>query len=187
MSSPIVQPFDFNPSSVEVKSGAYQIPVGKYAHVIPDCDDSDFTIDGVPALKNRTISNSVTTNFGGGPEINLLTVPQGKTAIVNIWAKLRDNNGSRGYIYVRYKGSANYQEDVIPLTIPQNTSASGQNQRILSSGDQIIFARGNDVEYCAISGHYINNNDANGAGFWVKAQQNLNGNRYTVALYDEIS
>ena len=42
-------PFDFNPTSVSVKTSSYTIPAGSYAYVINASDD-DFTIDGTVAV-----------------------------------------------------------------------------------------------------------------------------------------
>jgi len=181
MSSPIVQPFDFNPISVEVKTGSYQIPVGKYAYVIPDCDQQNFTIDGNIVTENRTISANYSGNGGGDQPV--FTVPNGKSALVTIFYRTNSSPTNPIFIGIKYKSSPDYIEKIASVSTNQ-PSISGSVQRVLSSGDQVYVT---NIGRCAVSGHYVNNGDASGAGFWVKSQQLLNGNRYTVALYNEIS
>ena len=58
MSAPFFLPFNFQPSSVAVKTGSYTIPAGKYARVTATIEGAGtFTINAVSALSGTSFVN----------------------------------------------------------------------------------------------------------------------------------
>jgi hypothetical protein len=70
MSATLVVPFNFQPSSVSVKTASYTIPAGKYAKVTVNIDGTGtFTIDGSTALsasQNSVLATSPLATDGTG-------------------------------------------------------------------------------------------------------------------------
>lgn len=77
MSAALVVPFNFQPSSVSVKTGSYDIPTGKYAKVVVNLEGSaTFTIGGVTALvgtQNSVLGSSSLTYSNTGVSGRLST------------------------------------------------------------------------------------------------------------------
>ena len=75
--APIVVPFDYEPESVSVKTGAYSIPAGKYAKVTAQVfKNGSFTIDSNVALEALPgLALNVLVN-----NLSPYTVPQGYIA-----------------------------------------------------------------------------------------------------------
>ena len=83
MSAPFFLPFNFQPSSVAVKTGSYTIPAGKYARVTVEVDSGGiFTIDAVSALTSAAFVN-VDSTSGSGTGSVTYTVPTGFKASVS--------------------------------------------------------------------------------------------------------
>lgn len=54
MTTDVIQPFDFNPNSADVKTGSFTIPAGKYAIVTAMVQNGGtFTIDATVALTSK--------------------------------------------------------------------------------------------------------------------------------------
>lgn len=80
MTAPLVVPFNFNPTSVSVRTSSYTIPAGRYAKVFADCDSGGiFTINGVNALVTFAFLNVDQTASSGVT----YTVPSGYVASVS--------------------------------------------------------------------------------------------------------
>lgn len=80
MSAAFVIPFNFQPTSVSVKTGSYTIPAGKYARVVVECDSGGtFTIDTVTAVTTAAFVNVDTVVVNN---TSTYTVPTGFRASV---------------------------------------------------------------------------------------------------------
>lgn len=188
MSSKLIVPFNFQPFSVSVKTGAYTIPAGYYAHVSAHCDLADtFSIGGVVALQgNGATAQSITTAA-------VSAVSNSAIGVVNYTVP-------SGYYFT---GQCSTSSSSAPtVTIGGLGAGVGNGQ---TSTPQTFYAGSGDVvsaqatlNTCIVTGVSIRPfsittmalQGTNVSGnFWVGTGIALttSGGRYTVTLYPNIS
>jgi hypothetical protein len=94
MTAPFVMPFNFQPTSVSVKTGSYTIPSGKYARVsVALLGDSTFTIGGTTCLESKTWSvlSSDNLRLADGAATNALFTTVGNTGIGSTGGAFNEN------------------------------------------------------------------------------------------------
>lgn len=178
MSGDIDVPFVPNPDSTTVRTGSYTIPAGKYAYVTPESYDSDFTIDGSTALQTKyyNINGSVPSVPGGGAKTLLTTNNNlGPIRIKGVT--------SVDQLLLRPAGGAAANDVVIfDQTVPDDIL----KEIIFNNGDSLYFLNNGGLATASytVTGYKINHSSQ--TGFWVPSGTALNGDRYTVAEFNEI-
>lgn len=172
----LFKPFDYNPVSVSVKTGSYSIPAGRYAYVVPECDDSNFTIDGNSAVQSRqySINGSVPSVPGGGAR-TLLTTNNNLGPI-----KIKGVSDTNFLLLRPAGGSSGGTDDI---TIHDSTDPTKTQEITFNVGDSLYFKNDGGLATVSynVTGYRLGINYAN--GFWVPTGTSLNGDRYTVAEY----
>lgn len=174
-------PFDYNPTSVSVKTSSYTVPAGSYAYVI-NSSNGAFSIDSVDAvlspdgftytnLTTSTSANDYTITANGLYTIYLASTSW-SSGSVTFYADISQNGGTNfiNALNITNVGSNVYGQINVYLE-------KGNVVRTYKSGNS---ANGNAVmtgcRESIVSG-----------GFWVPSGTDLDGDRYIVALYNEIS
>ena len=148
-------PFNYNPSSVSVKTGSYTIPADTYAYVIPASESTEFTIDSARAQIEQgvttVLSSSTTTGSKftakGACEVSLYF----NTGVMQYWP-----NGG---------GTGSYTITASTYTTIKMNKGDEMRQNTTTSTTGFIAA------------NYI---DRSSGGYWVPAATQLAGDRYTV-------
>jgi len=151
-------PFNYNPSSVSVKTSQYTIPANTYAFVVPNCVTSDFKIDTIVQVPRMEISVSESSASATGVVFTALY-----PCVISLM-------GSGAAVSIYYGGNATNI-----YTIPTGTLV---NNISLAIGDQVhvnIFAN------YSVSGRYLSNES--GAVYKVPSGTVLDGDRFTVIEY----
>jgi hypothetical protein len=175
MANAYVVPFNFNPYSVEIKTGAYTIPAGYYARARPTNLETDFTIDAVIAVEKTkyigsTTSTTVFTNSSCYP------LAGGASA-----------QGNYSFFATHPSWSVANLAYVIgnPMALSSASSNTAANVQATPCGlylptDCILLsAGGGDSKYFAFDAVGVVAPD----WFFVPTDTDLNGSRYTVELY----
>ena len=168
---PLVQPFDFNPLVVDVKTGAYSIPAANYAYVIPD---SEVTIDGAKIVDDNSPLTLADT-----------TASLGTSATEDVFT----NNTSFHFEMKAMCSTPGGASDVILQSnainfIHFDELSTNYTPLLLGPGDIVRvrnkFGGAQTVDYLLTLQPVVNfkNN-----GFWVPGGTTLNGERYIVTEY----
>lgn len=171
-------PFDFNPTSISVKTSSYTIPAGSYAYVVNSSMD-DFTIDGAAAVQN---ADSYVVQLTSVSYFDY-TITQG-------------GNFTIAHFVTWQSGTAQMTTSIAPdgsnfYTLLSSTIGSGNDTKYvnvhLNKGAVVRFARNSSANSNTYG--YISScrESIVSGGFWVPSGTQLNGDRYTVALFNEIS
>lgn len=174
-------PFNFQPESVDVKTGSYTIPAGKFAKVIAQCSGGGyFTIDGTIALESTQASVSAVSSAN---TISATTVILGGASA-----------GRVHEVELRIITGSNFWTIDIGGTTYSNAAAGTYNFKI-GSGDSLVLTEtiGTDVIDYKLFGYTydkVNINSKETGEFWVPSGTLLNeggDTKYTVMLFNEIS
>lgn len=172
-------PFDFNPVSVSVKTSSYTIPAGSYAYVI-NCSDDDFTIDGTIAFEKPNSSYVRLLSTGINYDYTVTQSGSFSIALKHVWS-----SGSANLSLQISPDGTNFY-NLLSSTISSGTEFKFQNI-FLNKGAVVRASR--SISSTASSAYYITScrEGIVSGGFWVPSGTQLNGDRYTVALFNEIS
>lgn len=174
-------PFDYNPTSVSVKTSSYTIPAGSYAYVINSCS-GDFTIDGTAAqLSPDGFTNTNLTTTASTADY---TITVNGFYTINMQGSNYTGTNSDGIIEISQNGSNFYQ--VSSLTY---SGGAAINHYV-----NVYLEKGNVVRTYKSASHNTWTSQMTGCresivsgGFWVPTGTQLNGDRYIVMLFNEIS
>lgn len=176
-------PFNHQPDSISIKTSSYTIPSGKYARVVVTDTESDFTIDSVVAIDQTTFDGSFSLGAGGTKFTN--TSPHTLKGSVSL------PNGASITIY-----AADASNTAAALFNPNTGAAmifAGTTSTPSSSGLEVVLQPNHVI--------YISSPSGGGTGyyslraatqpstneFWVPAGTDLDGSRYIVELYNELT
>jgi len=168
MAAPFVVPFNFQPFSTTIKTASYTVPAGYYARITPMLNN--ISVDGVYINNGPlTVQSGDTTNL-------TLNIHAGQPYIFN-WALI----GS-GTDYYTING-VNYGRGG---TAPYNT-ASGSVLLVPTN-----FASTVSMTYTGTASEgpwslQLWTSTPNNSQFWVKTGTVMDGSRYIVELYPQIT
>ena len=172
-------PFDFNPTSVSVKTSSYTIPAGSYAYVINASDD-DFTIDGTAAFENPDSGSTQLVSYGTNYDY---TVTQSGHFTIALY-HAAGTSGSQALIQIAPDGSNFY----VLITSFIGSGNETKFENIFLNKGAVIRGSRNSSSSGATRLFYSSCREGIvSGGFWVPTGTQLNGDRYTVALFNEIS
>jgi hypothetical protein len=185
--SRVILPFNHQPIVSEIKLGAFSIPLGQYARVVPISDD--LSIDGVSACLGNATSRTI--SFGSNQQLFVGTFSQpfyvswsrnsgsGTLGLVTNYS----TNGTSGIPYIltdtKQSGSYFVNASVFPLDsgiAPLATFAS-------VSGDGFLYLESNNAGTYDLSIFSIEKPKE----IWVTAGKALSGQRYIVELYNMLT
>jgi hypothetical protein len=174
VSNSFLIPFDNNPVSTEVKTGAYTIPVGKYAKVTVADFSDDFEIDSVIAFYGTASRSSIDTTTTGTRYTN--------NTPYTMRGSLKQSSGAVVELGVFASGDTSYTQPLFNLTGTAHDSV------------QISLAPNDFIRVTAASGGSSGANYSLSADtipssqvFWVPSSTDLDGTRYVVELFNNIS
>lgn len=176
-------PFNFQPTSVSVKTSSYTIPAGSYAYVEAQAEDGGtFTIDGSTALnaKAQTSVNSESDSFAlSGSGSLTVNVATNKLAILRLYLSAITGNPT-----LTISGNL----------ITTSLTTAYNNVYYLGSGDSFVISTGSSEQaFGYYTFHEYDPNiteTTNTASFWLPTGSVINGSgqwRATVSLYNEIT
>jgi|DEB0MinimDraft_6_1074348.scaffolds.fasta_scaffold123985_2 hypothetical protein len=172
-------PFDFNPTSVSVKTSSYTIPAGSYAYVINASDD-DFTINGTAAFENPDSGSTQLASQGTNYDYTVTQSGHFTIALYHAW----NSNTTSASVSIAPDGSSFYT--LIVSTISSGNETKFENV-FLNKGAVIRGSRGSNSSGATRMYYSSCREGIVSGGFWVPTGTQLNGDRYTVALFNEIS
>jgi hypothetical protein len=166
-------PFNFDPVSVSIKTGAYNVPANNYARIT--VLDKNFTIDG-------TLVSTTSDFSGSGATGGLSIIP--KTALYTNGESV----DARVLVYVAgdpWTSNSFYSE-----INGQTVSGAPVNGFIDVPVGATLFFNGNHSGVGEGTWHWVGNfpyHESQQTEFWLPAGTALNGDRYLVTLYTKIS
>lgn len=174
----IAFPFNHQPDSVSIKTSSYTIPSGKYARVTVTDFTSDFTIDSVVAIEQCEFQGTI----GSGAGAIRFTNTTNYALKGHFWLE------STGFLYVNQKS---LPTATVAALILKHTY-TGNSMTLTSQGSREIILYPDDVIYGAASssdGGYSlrSENEPAQTEFWVPSGTDLDGSRYIVELYNELT
>lgn len=167
----IALPFNFQPTSVDVKTASYTIPSGKYAYVTVNVENGgSFSIDGSDALLSQSqVDGSVSAVNSSGVNTTLYTVPSGYRF--------------EGQAYCGTSSNPTIGGTQISLSTTLTTIKAGSGQAIVAPTHTTMFLTG-----YAIREHEGETNAT--ASFWLPSGAVINGSgtwKATVSLFNELT
>lgn len=169
----IAFPFNHQPDSVSIKTSSYTVPSGKYARVTVTDYSSDFTIDSVVAVEQAEFTGTSTTNSLG-------TLFTNNSPYILVGTMETTNNAS---VQV-YSSSGRIQQNWY-IGAPMNINASTNTAEvILKPSDRLqCTSPAPGTFYYSLSAI----NPPTQTEFWVTSGTDLDGSRYIVELYNELT
>ena len=161
-------PFNNDPVSTTVKTGAYSVPAGNFARVKVTEFGANFTIDGSIAIPQLYFAGSASTVTSGTIFTNTSEYTLIGSVVQTGASSINSSPGTNlfGGQSQTGKSGPGTDEFVIP---PQGTIAVGTT--VSGSASWYLTASTFDVP----------------SEFWVPGGTSLNGDRYIVELYNSIS
>ena len=185
--SRVILPFNHQPIVSDIKQGAFSIPLGQYARVVPISDD--LNIDGVSACLGNATSRTI--SFGNNQQLLVGTFSQpfyvawsrnsgvGDLRLVTSYSL----NGTSGSLYnltdTKQSGSYFVNASVFPLDSGIAPIASFGSV----SGDGFVHLESNGNGTYDVSIFSIHKPKE----IWVTAGKALSGQRYIVELYNMLT
>jgi len=107
----ITQPFDYNPTRTEVKTGPYTVLSGEYAIISAYVRAGGaFTIDGVEALRANGLEFNQFVDLGTTTPTNIFTVPAGFVGVCDLF--LKEGSSGSNTIYNVLRGGVGTPEQI---------------------------------------------------------------------------
>jgi hypothetical protein len=183
-------PFEWNPTSTTIKTGAYTVPTGSRARVRPTSLETDFTIDTVIAVEAVVYTGSSTTNG---------TFFTNTTCYTLVGSCSTTTSGSGGAFKVEYPSNtqampysesswgAGFTDTVVQASLfSQNTSGPNPSSPSMAvtvpANCKITYANSTNRVY-----HLHAKTVYSPDWFWVPEDTDLDGTRYVVELYANIA
>jgi hypothetical protein len=185
--SRVILPFNHQPVVSEIKQGAFSIPLGQYARVVPISDD--LNIDGVSACLGNGSSRAFAFGSAGSTELLVGTFSQ---PFYVAWSR----NSGNGSLRLITSGSLNTTTatsiDLTDLSqsgsyfvngsvFPLDSSMS-RNAILATASGYVALACNNSIN-ATVSIFSIHKPKE----IWVTAGKALSGQRYIVELYNMLT
>jgi hypothetical protein len=203
MTSRVIVPFDNCPTSTTVVSSSYTIPTGKYAYVEPLDFDCTLNGDEFAIIEDITITGITSGTFSGLANcyldltkkhvIDITEVSGSSTLYLGlITIVLSSSTTNDDYFYGKLINT--YTASTSNIVIPSSLYTSGANLLGTVSGGNLSgsFLLVNPQ----LSVHVVGTGNwtlrkrtyvSVGKGMWIPSGSVLNGGRFVVSLYNQIS
>jgi len=171
----IAIPFNFQPTSVSVKTSSYNIPTGSYAYVTAYVEDGGgFTIDGATALTSQVSTSSVGASVIAVSTTGTYAVPSGY-----IFEGQAGGSGVNGVTIggTAALGTSNYYNTI--------RAGGGDTVAVSTSGGAVGLT---GYAYRAYTTGLQETSVT--ASFWIPAGTNITGSgtwKATVSLFSELT
>lgn len=170
----IVVPFNHQPDSVSIQTSTYTIPSGKYARVTVTDFTADFTIDSVVAIEKIRFTGSASNIVSGTKFTN--------TSPYTLMGTITATNGTQGV----YSNANNNQYSPYTGGLMSFSPGSGIGSIpvVMKPNDTIdVTSPGTGTVWWDLHAA----NEPQTKEFWVSSGTDLDGSRYIVELYNELT
>jgi hypothetical protein len=186
--SRVILPFNHQPIVSDIKQGAFSIPLGQYARVVPISDD--LNIDGVSACLGNATSGTIAFSSSSQLLVGTFSQPFYVSWSRNSGAgtlRLITNystNGTSGNQYLLTDTNQSGSYFVNASVFPLDSSIAPIAQFASVSGDGLVFLESSNnasnvtISICALH---------KPKEIWVTEGAALSGQRYIVELYNMLT
>jgi hypothetical protein len=190
-------PFNYQPDSAFIQTGAYNIPAGKYARIVDL--STNLTIAGSVAIADSQFSGSGSTGGGSTSKTAIFTNNTPWVAKVAAgWDSVGNGAGDFCAVWVGNPANTDYPLGGFLSMNTKLASVAGDNYASSDSAPpsgNFVVPAGTSVYVRAVHGgagdafyNFAGSYEGKKSNeFWLKSGTAVSGSRYFVQLYNEIS